>query len=190
MLWLVIHLPKGMQRLFKHTLAEGNLSDLFVSNTSTSTLLPIWCWVKCYDSQTDLKEMAGEIESCVVKTETHSSCFTGTLVESLVFLLMTFLTEMKKLWRAGAALCDISFYFWIPREMNVCEPQHSHFYCHSSKIEISCTTTYSLWLNFLLPKQPIRNINGQNQFHNKTVCVLYHGHIILNFCWFCLRING
>lgn len=62
MLWLVILLLKGMQRLFKCTLAEGNLSALFISNTSTSTLLPIWCWVKCYDSQTDLKGMAGEIK--------------------------------------------------------------------------------------------------------------------------------
>lgn len=73
-LWLVIHLPKGMQNLFKHTLAKGSLSDLFISKTSTSSLLPIWSWVKCYDSQTDLKGMAGEVESCVVKRESHSSC--------------------------------------------------------------------------------------------------------------------
>lgn len=61
-------------------------------------------------------------------------------------------------------------------------PQPIHLHCHSSRHEISCTAIYSLWLNFLLPKQPIRNINGQKQFYNKTVCVLYHSHIILNFC--------
>lgn len=50
------------------------------------------------------------------------------------------------------------------------------------KMKYHVQQTYTLWLNFLLPNQPIRNINGQKQLYNKTVCVLYNSHIILNFC--------
>lgn len=68
-----------------------------------------------------------KVRSCHLcsKNRVTFKLFTATLAEGLVFLLMPFFTEMlqwKKLWRARAALCDISFYFWIPREINVYGP--------------------------------------------------------------------
>lgn len=140
-----------------------------------------------------LKRDGWRDRECVVKTESHSSCLQQHwlrvwLSVQCLFLLKCYST--KSCEELGQLSMTSYFTSGYQERWMYVSPQHPHFYCHSSKIEISCTTAYSLWLNFLLPKQPIRNTNGQNQFHNKTVRVLYHRHIILNFCWFCLQING
>jgi len=51
MLWLVGHLLKDVQGLWRSRTIPihpslGNLSEQFLRNKYTYTLLPIWCWVK------------------------------------------------------------------------------------------------------------------------------------------------
>lgn len=110
-----------------------------VSKPWEYSLLTIRCWVRWCDSQADLKGMAQEGKravTCVIKTRVTLRLFKATVVKVLGFLLILYFTEMlqwNKLWRARAAVCDISFHFWIAGEMNVWGPQPMHFHSHSSR---------------------------------------------------------